>query len=192
MDFIAINPESYYSFFDTDVYQPSVYVNNRYDALRVIDDIEDLGYNAIYPESIEDPFAALTRIILTVVFGFLMVILLVIMYFITFLVLRNIQEAKKKDFLIFRSIGASKASLNRVTIFELLTLTVASVVIVFTLIELNAMFAWIRQIANILTFFTIGNYLFLFFILFVLSFLLGRRFNSRIFNSSVITSLKSE
>jgi len=116
-DFVVIHPDTYYSIFDDAIYQPSVYVTNLYDAKKVVEDIEELGFNAIYPQNIEDPFTALGKIILTVVFGGLMIILLVIMYFITYLVLRNIQEAKKKDFLIFRSIGASKASLNRVIIY---------------------------------------------------------------------------
>lgn len=191
-DFIVIHPDTYYAIFDDAIYQPSVYATSLYDAKKIVEDIEELGFNAIYPQNIEDPFTALGKIILTVVFGGLMIILLVIMYFITYLVLRNIQAAKKKDFLIFRSIGASKASLNRVTIFELITLTLVSVVIVFALLKLNSMFYWIRQIATIMDLFTVGNYIFLFFMLFVLAFLLGRRFNSRIFNKSVITSLKAE
>jgi len=191
-DFVVMHPDAYYSIFDDAIYQPSVYVTSLYDANRVVEDIEELGFNAIYPQNIEDPFTALGKIILTVVFGGLMLILLVIMYFITYLVLKNIQEAKKKDFLIFRSIGASKASLNRVTIFELLTLTIVSVIIVFTLLILNGRFYWIRQIATIMNLYTVGNYIFLFFILGILAFLLGRRFNSRIFNKSVITSLKAE
>jgi ABC-type lipoprotein export system ATPase subunit len=190
--FIVIHPDTYYALFDDAVYQPAVYVNNLYDANKVIDDIEELGYNAIYPQNIEDPFSALGKIILQVVFGSLMIVLLVIMYFITYLVLRNIQEAKKKDFLIFRSIGASKGSLNRVTIYELMMLTVVSVIVVFGLLQLNDLFNWIRQIATIMNLFTVGNYFFLFFILFALAFLLGRRFNARIFNKSVITSLKAE
>ena len=163
-DFIVMNPTTYYSLFDNAVYQPSVYVTSLFDAKLVVEDIEELGFNAIYPQTIEDPFTALLQIILTVVFGGLMMILLVIMYFITYLVLRNIQAAKKKDFLIFRSIGASKASLNRVTIFELLTLTMVSVAIVFSLLKLNSMFYWIRQIATIMSLFTVGNYIFLFFL----------------------------
>ena len=191
-DFMVIHPDTYYYLFDDAVYQPAVYVNKLFDANRVIEDIEELGFNAIYPTNVEDPFTALGRIILSVVFGVLMFVLLIVMYFITYLVLRNIQEAKKKDFLIFRSIGASKSSLNRVTIYELLTLTFVSVVFVFALLQLNSMYAWVRQIATIMSLFTVGNYVFLFFILFVLAFLLGRRFNARIFNRSVITSLKAE
>jgi ABC-type lipoprotein export system ATPase subunit/ABC-type antimicrobial peptide transport system permease subunit len=189
---VILNPQLYYSLVDTDSYQLTVYIPGRFVADDVMEDIDDLGYNAIFPETIEDPFSALGRVVLTFVFGILMVFLMAIMYLITYMVLKNVQEAKKKDFLIFRSIGASKSSLNKVTIYELLALTIFGILVVFVLFYLNSRFIWIRQIANLMDFFTLGNYIFLFIILFALAFLLGRRFNSRIFNKSVITSLKAE
>ena len=121
-----------------------------------------------------------------------MVLLLVVMYFITYIVLKNIQESKKKDFLIFRSIGASKTSLNKVTIIELLISTIFSIIFVWVLYMLNKEFMIIKGLSNLLTYYTIGNYIFLLFILFALALLLGKRFNGRIFNKSVITSLKAE
>lgn len=191
-NYMIVSPEFYASLVSSDPYQITIYTHGRFDAQQVIEELKELGYSPIFPETVEDVDALGERITLTIVFGFLMIVLLVLVYFITYVVLKNIQQAKQKDFLIFRSIGASKNSLNKVTIIELLLLTGFAVVFVFLLLYLNRTFGWIRQIASLLSFFTLSNYAFLFFLLYLLSFLLGRRFNSRIFNKSVITSLKAE
>lgn len=189
---IEMNQDTYNKLFSVEPYQMTVYVKDAYDGQIVKDKIEDLGFNAIYPRNIEDPFTALQRIILTIVFGGLMFGVMIIMYFITYFVLRNIQASKTKDYLIFRSIGASKTSLKHISLIELLIATLLGFVIVFAFLFLNSEFYWINGLANIMSYYTVGNYVFLFFLLIILSTLLGITFNSRIFNKSVITSLKAE
>jgi len=189
---VSMNSKTYAKLFDDAIYQGTVYVRDSYDAKLVKAEMEELGFNAIYPRNVEDPFTALQSIILSVVFGGLMLLLMTIMYFITYLVLRNIQESKKKDFLILRSIGASKTSLNKITIIELLFSMVFGIFVVFGLLLLNQTFKTVRWLVPTLNYFTFSNYVFLGLILFALAFLLGRRFNYRIFNKSVISSLKAE
>jgi hypothetical protein len=189
---VKMNQDTFESLYSIEPYQASVYVKDSYDAKLVQEAIEEAGFNAIYPTSIEDPFTALARIILTVVFGFLMLLLMVIMYFITYFVLRNIQTSKKKDYLIFRSIGASKSSLNKVSLIELFVNMLFSYIVVITILYLNSIFYVVKDIANLFSYYTVGNYVFLFILLMALSLLLGRTFNNRIFNKSVITALKAE
>ena len=187
-----INQETYDLLFSDEPYQLSIYVKDAYDGKLVKDQIEALGYNAIYPRNVEDPFTALSRIILSIVFGGLMFFVLLIMYLITYFVLRNIQTSKTKDYLIFRSIGASKTSLKRVSLYELLIAIIFSYLFVIGLLKLNEMFFVVRGLATLMSFYTVGNYLFLLFLLILLALLLGVTFNNRIFNKSVITSLKAE
>lgn len=189
---IYMNEFTFNQMFTDDYYQVTVYAKNSFDAANIKADIEDLGYNAIYPRNVEDPLSAFVSIILSIVFGGVMAFLMIVVYFITYLVMRNIQESKKKDFLILRSIGASKTSLNKITIIELLISMVIGTVLVFGLLYINTLTGTVNWLVDLLGFYTFGNYIFLFVLLAVLALLLGRRFNSRIFNKSVITSLKAE
>ncbi len=187
-----MNQTTFDTLFETEVYQVSVHVVDKFDANKVIEEIEELGYNSIYPSNTETAYDQLSRIILGLLYGFFMVLLMFGMYFIVYLILKNIQLSKKKDYLIFRSIGASKSNLNKVTIIELLITMIVSYIIVYILLQFQARYGFIPYIGNILKYFTVSNYLFLTALLFYLAYILGARFNKKIFNNSVITALKAE
>jgi hypothetical protein len=171
-------------------YQVSVMVFDAYNADNVIKDIQELGFNAIYPISVGNEISAILAIATSIYLGFLLGFLMLIIYFISYIVLKNVQNSKKKDYLIFRSIGASKKDLNRVTIIELFLSTIIAYIITMGLLVVNEFFD--TFIPQYLRYFTVGSYVFIFLLLSVLALLLGNRFNKKIFSTSVITSLKQD
>jgi ABC-type lipoprotein export system ATPase subunit len=191
-DMIAMNQKTYRQMVDIEnVYQISLLVLDSYDANIILEELEGDTYNAIYPSAISDPFSEIFALIQNIWFTFLMIALMVVMYFITYVVLRNVQNAKKKDYLIFRSIGASKKDLHKVTIIELIYVFVFAFIIVMTFLIINEL-SQIWEIPQYLRYFNVWSYLILTGMLVLLALFLGRRFNSRIFSKSVITSLKQE
>ena len=187
---LSMNPETINSLIPTDVYQLGVLVYDGYDAQKVIKDIDALGYNTIYPEAVVDPYSQIFAIFTSIYLGFILGFLMIVIYFISYIVLRNIQESKKKDYLIFRSIGASKNDLNNITIIELLFTSAFAYTFTMILFAINERLN--LSIPRYLRYFTVGSYIFIFFLLVAISLLLGRRFNKKIFSKSVITSLKQE
>jgi len=173
-----------------DIYQISVMVEDTFDATLVMTQLELQGYNTIYPANVTDMFSQVLSLISNIYFGFLMVLLLVVIYFISFVVLRNVQNAKKKDYLVFRSIGASQKALNRVTIIELIIAFIVAFVGVMILLFANA---YLYQVVpNYLRYFSVSTYTFIILLLLALAVMLGNRFNRKIFGNSVITALKQE
>ena len=171
-------------------YQMTVLVLDAYDAEKVMSDLQALGFNTIYPISVGNEITAIIAIATTIYLGFILGFLMIVIYFISYVVLKNVQNSKKKDYLIFRSIGASKRDLNRVTIVELFITTIMAYGITMSLLFVNEFYdTWIPQY---LRYFTVGSYLFIFFLLSVLALLLGNRFNKKLFSDSVITSLRQE
>lgn len=188
---VAMNGATMDKLISSDIYQVALLVQDTYDANQVLDDLEALGYNAIYPSAIGTQFDEVFALIGTIGFGIQLLFLMVVIYFISYVVLRNIQNAKKKDFLIFRSIGASKKDLHRVTIIELVYTFLFAFVLVMIFFIVNEFYQiWI--IPQYLRYFTVGSYIVLTLLLSALAIFLGRRFNKRIFSRSVITSLKQE
>ena len=187
---ISMSTTTLNSLLPTGIYQVGVLVFDSYDAEKVIDEIDDLGYNTIYPDGVTDQFSAVFAIFTSIYLAFILGFLMIVIYFITYIVLKNIQNSKKKDYLILRSIGASKKDLNSVTIIELIYTTVFAYVITMTAFIINENI--ISKIPRYLRYFTVGSHLFIFFLMIVLAVMLGRRFNKKIFDKSVITSLKQE
>jgi len=187
---LSMNPETINSLIPTDVYQLGVLVFDGYDAQKVIKDIDALGYNTIYPEAVVDPYSQIFAIFTSIYLGFILGFLMLVIYFISYIVLRNVQESKKKDYLIFRSIGASKKDLNSITIIELLFTSTFAYTFTMILFAINEKLD--INIPRYLRYFTVGSYIFIFSLLVAISLLLGRKFNRKIFSKSVITSLKQE
>lgn len=189
-DRIHINQSTMDALLEEDTYQISVLVIDSYDANKVIAEIDDLGFNTIYPSGITNDISAIFSIFTKLYMGFLLGLLMIVIYFISYVVLKNIQNSKKKDYLIFRSIGASKKDLNHITILELVFTATFAYIITMLLLIINEQFN--TFIPRYLRYFTVNSYVFIYLILFVLAFFLGRRFNKKIFSSSVISSLKAE
>ena len=178
---VSMNTATYNLLIPSEAYQISLLVDDTYDANYVLDELEELGYNSIYPSSIGNQIDELFALLTSIYFGFMMILLIV---------LRNVQNSKKKDYLIFRSIGASKKDLNKITIIELFFTVILAYVVTLLLLVVNEMFD--TFIPQYLKFFTVKSYLIIFLMLTILSLLLGNRFNKKIFSTSVITSLKQE
>ncbi len=188
---MAANPESIKQLIPSEPYQITVFVRDSFDAKNVQPKLQDLGYNAIYPASVSNQFDEIARMFSTLGFTILMVFLMFIVFWVTFAVLRNVQTAKKKDYLIFRSIGASKKDLYKVTNLELMIAFLLSLLIVITIFIVNEIHQiWV--IPQYLRYFNLASYLSLVLILTLLALLLGRKFNKKIFDKSVITSLRQE
>ena len=188
---IVANQKTIDDLFDKSPYQVTLFVDDKIKAESVLKDFFNTDYNAMYPASATDQFSEMLQLVQNIGFGFNVLILMVVIYWISYAVLKNIQNAKKKDYLIFRSIGASKKDLNKVTLLELFFSMAMSYLITMMLLVINE-FIPKTPIPQYLTFFTVGSYLFVFALLTILAILLGRRFNKKIFSKSVITSLKQE
>ena len=185
-----MNQETYSSLVSKEPYQVTVFVDSAFEANRIMPRLNQEDFNTIYPSQISNQFEDVLRLLGNVGFGFQVAVLMVVIYFISYIVLRNVQNAKKKAYLIFRSIGASKKDLNKVTLLELFFTMTMGYILTILLLLLNEQF--ITFIPRYLGYFTVGSYLIIFALLTILSLLLGSRFNRRIFSNSVITSLKQE
>lgn len=187
---IKVNQATMDKLLEEDIYQVSVLVFDSFDAKKVISEIDDLGYNSIYPSEVTDEFTAIFAIFTSIYMGILLGLLMIVIYFISYVVLKNVQNSKKKDYLIFRSIGASKKDLNRVTILELMFTATFGYILTMGLLLVNEQFD--TFVPRYLRYFSIGNYIFVYFLLAILAYFLGNRFNKKIFGNSVISSLKAE
>ncbi|MFP4286291.1 MAG: ATP-binding cassette domain-containing protein [Candidatus Izemoplasmataceae bacterium] len=187
---ITMNQETLNALFTLQSPQITLVVLDNFDARNVIGKIDQAIYHPMYPAEIEVysgfDFGIFGRIMLT----FSVFFLLIGMYFLTYIALRNIMKARKKDYVIYRSIGASQKDLNSVTIFEQIIIFFIAFIIVYALLFINALLDTI--IPNHLRYFSLSNYLFVIVILLMMAIGLGYRFNKRIFKESVITTLRVE
>lgn len=170
--------------------QVTLVVTDGFDAGRVREALDTAVYHTIYPAEYQ-PMELYLFTIFERLASFIAVFFqLTVMYFLTYLALRNIMRARKRDYVIYRSIGATQKDLNQITILELVGVFLTAFIIMYLLWIVNAIV--VTPIPNYLRYYTPGNYLFAAGLLAGLAILLGLRFNRKIFKDSVITALRTE
>ncbi len=182
-----INRETLEQLVDKSIYQPSVIIKDGYDSSEVVDSIEELGFKAFYPAGVEEEGNLIFIIITRLQFILNMIIVLLITYFISYYVLRNIMLSKNKDYLVFRSFGATKNTLNNIVRMEFATMAVLGYIIAVGVLLLNELSG--SLIPKYLRFYEISDFILLLGILLLMVLLLVRRFNVKIFSNSVITNM---
>jgi len=187
---VRIHPEDLMMFISEEAYQISLVVYDRY-AFNQVDDALDRNlYHVVYPANFDDGFSQVFTVINNILQGFSSVFLLVVMYFGAYLALKNIMKSKQKDFVIMRSIGASKKDLNRISVLEMVFVMgfAFMLVVLFFIINQNLT----TPIPDYLRYFSFSNYLFMLGALMILSILLALRFNKKLFSISVMNALRVE
>lgn len=186
---VFMHPETVNTFTIADQFQVSLIVRDSFAASQLLDRLDDQFF-AIYPANYEDPFMAVFRIIGQIFQALSSVFLLVVMYFVAYLALRNVMRSRQKDYVIMRSIGASKNDLNTITILELVMVMALAFVVVYGVLWTNQIVS--LRIPDYLRFFTFTNYLVAIVLLFGMTLFLGIRFNKKIFTQSVQKALRGE
>ncbi|MFW5841708.1 MAG: ATP-binding cassette domain-containing protein, partial [Bacillota bacterium] len=181
---IKVNTNTFNTLFEPLDKQISLIVEDSYDAERLTNTLDEDVYFTLYPAGYEWPGSQGFQIFERIMSVFLMTVLFIVLYFITYITFKNIMVSRKKDYVIFRSIGATKKDLYRITIFELIMVFIFAYIIILLFLILNANVLFL--IPDYLRFFTIINYISMSILLVLLAILTGLRFNSRIFKDSVM------
>jgi putative ABC transport system permease protein len=165
----------------------SLSVDGYYAGNQLIETIDLDTYKVYYPANISSPmreflvfFAGLMAVILLTLFG-------LFLYSIVHAVTRNVMNARKKDFAIFRSIGANQYVLARLVVIEQVFISVTGFIL--TLIILNLLSSSIPMIGNTIPYMERQDYVILFGVFVLFGTWLGLRFNKKVFKQSVIETL---
>lgn len=190
-DTLRMHPETFSQIFESiPPYQITLLVSDNFDAQRVIETIDDETYNTLYPIAQNDPLNTILRIMMSIFLGGLSLGVAFIMYFIGYISLKNVMTAKKKDYVILRSIGLSKNELNRVTTFEMIMNMTVALLLVFMGLMIND--TVLHILPDYLRYYNTFNYLFLIVVLLGMSVFLAFRFNKKLFDISVISAFKEQ
>ena len=186
---VFMHPETMNQYVVSERFQASLIVRDAFVANGLLANLDEQFFG-LYPADYEEPFMAVFRVIGQVFQAASSFFLLIVMYFVAYLALRNVMRARQKDYVIMRSIGASKTDLNTITILELVLVMLWAFVLVYGVLWTNQIVS--LRIPDYLRFFTFSNYVVAVILLFGMTVFLGIRFNKKIFTQSVQKALRGE
>ncbi len=185
---LYMNQKTYDKYFDESRYQITVVVKDLFDGNKVMDELQKLGYNAYYPAQMIDSDTSTTILLQNVLITVIALILILAIFFIGYFILNNIILSKLKDYLIIRSIGASKSTLKRMLYFEIFALIIIAIIIITVILLIVDKF--IYRLPTIIRYYRMSDYIILIGLILIMIEIMILKFTRKIFKASVITTLK--
>ncbi len=190
---IFMNENEYNNLFNKGYYQSSVIIKDEKNHSETISSLEDYGIITLYLPDVlqsqsQDLMSAL-KIAKVVCIGLLVVTLFFISYFIIKLVLKS----RNIYYSILRILGSSIKCTKSLLNIELLTISHLSYIIfvIFILLVKNSVInvGYITKLSNYIK---IDDYIFLYVILILMTFLIGNRYSRKLFKNTVMNTYREE
>lgn len=188
---IFINTEDYDSLFNKGSYQSSVFVKDPTEVDSVTKSLEDMGYHplAIKDTLVSNNLTQVLRIMKTVV----TIILVATLLFISYFVIKIVLKSRNIYFSTIRMLGGSKKVSKQLLIIELLAVANIAYFLFILFISLNRLgFISLSFVDTIINYLSLGDYILLYLILILMSYIISLKYAKKLFKNSVIKTLAEE
>ncbi len=188
---IFISSTDYNKLFNRNSYQSSVYVKNAKDIDNTISKLNDSGYTTLKLTDalVNSEAVAAIRIFKTIV----TVILVVVLFFISYFVIKVILKSRNIYFTTIRMLGATKKVSREILIIELLNDANIAYLLFGGFLVLNYFeIISVKFAHTIIDYMGVKDYIVLYIILLFMSYLISTKFAKKIFKDSAMKTLKEE
>ena len=188
---IFMNTDDYYSLYDKEPYQSSIFVNNIKKIDEVITELENNGYIVLHIKDTLVDFSEELRIFTNLFKAIGIVIVLVALFFISYFVIKIILKSRNVYYSTVRILGASKKDVKDLISMELCTvLNIAYLImIVLSILVHTNVLRW-NYIKDLFEYLHVYDYIILYIILFIMSYLISNRYSKSLFKKSAMTTYR--
>ena len=190
---IFINSSDYNRIFNKGSYQASVYVDKVVNVDSVSDMLEDMGYKTLEMRlslnNDGDSIGQVIKIVKLVV----TILLVITLFFISYFVIKLILKSRNVYFSTLRILGARVSQVKRILDVELFvnsSLAYYSYIIFILLV--NKDIIRIKFIKDSIEYLKFSDYVLMYLILVIISYLISFRFSSRLFKGSAMKTYREE
>lgn len=197
---IEVSSKIYNQMFSEDKqYQVSIFAKDSIDAKNLIEELnreKENGqeiYRVLQPATVASAFgndSPLIFLLMNISFLIMFGGLFVGVFFIAYLVIKNIINSKLSDYAIFRTIGANKETIRGFIYLENLFVAAFSFILFVVFIITVMPFIGDDSALYILKFFNFKNTMYLFVFIALFSLLISRRYVSRVYHDTVAETLR--
>ena len=188
---IYINPEDYKSLFEKNTYQISVYVKDETMIDDVVEILDNSGFNTykLSELGVDDTASKIMRVFKIIV----TVIVVVVLFFISYFIIKLILKSRNTYFAIIRMLGGSKLIINSLISIELFIICNISYFLYILAVKLyESGTININLLGNVSKYFTISDYLIIYILIVLMSFLLSQKYASWLFKDTAMNVYREE
>ncbi len=175
-----------------DKYQTSVFVKDEVKINDTINDLINLGYSTYAVKDMLINESAAMTYIYNIINLVLMIIILVAMFFISYLIIKLILKSRKNYYTIIRILGGSKKNCKSILKIELYTILNIAFIILTLLVYMIVNGMIDISLRSSLKLLNIKDYVLIYILIFALTYLISVRFGRFIFKESAIKTYNEE
>lgn len=176
----------------SDKYQTSIFVKDEVKINDTINDLMNLGYSTYAVKDMLINESATMTYIYNIINLVLMIIILVAMFFISYLIIKLILKSRKNYYTIIRILGGSKKNCKSILKIELYTILNIAFIIITLLVYMIVNGMIDISLRSSLKLLNINDYVLIYILIFALTYLISVRFGRFIFKESAIKTYNEE
>jgi len=190
---LFINPSDYDKLFNKDSYQASVFSKHVGNVDQVSNELDQLGYETLQIRKTLDNMANDALKVLKILKLVVLIILIVTLFFISYFVIKLILKSRNVYYSTLRILGAQARHVKRVLDIELFAdATLAYITYLILTLLVKYKLIYIKFIDNILEYLKVSDYILMYIILILMSYLISTRYASKIFKKSAMKTYREE
>ena len=193
VDAIFVNPNDYDKLFNKDTYQASVFLKDTKESSNTLNELKKLGYNTYYMrdmmKEMNEGINGIIKVFRTIVF----VVALVVLFFISYFIIKLILKSRNSYFSTIRTLGATRKVASSLLNIELfIDINVAYLMFISLIMLVNKNIIKSNYIKDMITYFTLRDYIIIYIVLIILSLLISSRYSRKLFKDSVMSAYREE
>ena len=190
-DAIFVNDEDYYSMYDKEPYQSSIFIKDVKKLKEVIKELDNNGYTTLHVKDALVDYTEELRVFVNLFKAIGILIVLVAMFFISYFVIKIILKSRNIYYSTVRILGASKKDVKMLISTELnIVLDIAYlIIVVLSILVVNDIVKW-KYLKDLVTYLRIYDYIILYLILFAMSYLISRKYSKHLFKKSAMSTYR--
>lgn len=188
---IFISTQDYNNLFNKNVYQSSVFVEDSRDVEEVAKELQDMGIKtlAIKDTLVSDGASEILRIFKTVV----TIVVVVALLFVSYFIIKIILKSRNVYFSTIRMLGATKKICKNLLVIELFVVSnLAFFAFIGLILLVQNNIITIDYLNNLITYLSIRDYVLLYSILILMSYITSLKFAKSIFKKTAMNAYKEE
>ena len=190
---IFVNPDQYYALYNKGNYQSSVYIKDVKQLDNTIEELKKMDYKVFYvKDSLVDGMGE-TRVFVNTIRIILSVVVMVVLFFVSYFVIKLIMKSRNIYFSTIRILGATKKNskeLLKIELFTILNISYLLTVGIIILIKQNII--KIQYLQSMITYLNIFDLCILYAILFIISLLISVQYAKQLFKKSAMNTYREE
>lgn len=173
-------------------YQASIFVKDEIKIDDTISELKNLGFGVYAVKDMLINESATMTYIYNIINLVLTIALLVVMFFISYLIIKLILKSRKNYYTIVRILGGSKKNCKSILKIELYTILNIAFLIIMSLVYMIIKGIIVASLKNSLQLLNLREYVLIYALIFVLTYLISIRFGRFIFKESAIKTYNEE